>query len=434
MSVKSSGFLIILLCAVVTGWSLYRDVQLEKQNTGDLRNRVVGARMQKDGLSPYFYKWKKGDGTRYYDPANFDTVQVSNVTASPFFHHLLYPIAELPQHSISKYWLLIEYTMLAMLLLLALLLAGTQQQQWLLLLTACSFLLTEGWKLHVGNGQNYLVVPLLAMAFYFFMRNTKSLPVALAAGVCAATFILIKPNAVVFFLPFLFLLNKYSFRYIMVLLLPMLIALVWIFSSSQEMFFWKQYKENIAQQIKIHQQESPVVQKNEPSPGFAIWEGMDQAQIKSDSIRHPIHIYSENGNVFVLFRIAFHKNIPTSTLFVLSAACIFLLLLVFYLKQRPAGFNWLNAAYAGYALFMMADFFSPVYRHQYYTVQWLFPLLLSAAVYRPALRNVYLMLAAGLLLNILNIPFVPMEHTIGEYIMLVAFIVLSLRRETEPIQ
>ena len=118
----------------------------------------------------------------------------------------------------------------------------------------------------------------------------------------------------------------------------------------------------------------------------------------------------------------------------MSCCCIALVLLLFYSRHYATGFSLPALALIGFALFMISDLFSPVYRHQYYGVQWLFPLLLSAAVYRPANRKLYVLLAAGMLLNIVNIGFVPMEHTIGEYIMLVAIIVLSLRRETANIQ
>ena len=83
-------------------WCLVRDISLTEQYPGDLRNRVVGARLQLDGQSPYFYHWKAGDSERYYDWNNNSPVaQISNVTATPFFHWLLSPLAHLPQKTIA---------------------------------------------------------------------------------------------------------------------------------------------------------------------------------------------------------------------------------------------------------------------------------------------------------------------------------------------
>jgi hypothetical protein len=61
-------------------------------------------------------------------------------------------------------------------------------------------------------------------------------------------------------------------------------------------------------------------------------------------------------------------------------------------------------------------------------VQWLFPLLIAATVYNPAHKWLYGGLLAGLLLNILNTDFIKMEHTIGEYLILVILLYMSLTK------
>src|SRR5438445_9849442 len=103
MSRKIVWFIFLTICAAVLAYALYRDIRVEQRYYGsDLRNRVVGARLIKDGRSPYFYKWRIADGVRYYDPDNFDPDNcehdsISVITATPFFHHLLSPIADQPQ-------------------------------------------------------------------------------------------------------------------------------------------------------------------------------------------------------------------------------------------------------------------------------------------------------------------------------------------------
>src|SRR5882757_9018257 len=113
MPVKPSWIALIILFTAIFGWSVYRDIHIEQQYTADLRNRVVGARLEKEHASPYFYTWAQGDPIRYYDPNNIaqpaNPLRVSNITATPFFHRLLSPLANLPQRTISRIWLLIEY-------------------------------------------------------------------------------------------------------------------------------------------------------------------------------------------------------------------------------------------------------------------------------------------------------------------------------------
>src|SRR3954454_15695125 len=153
MPVKPGWIAFTVIIIVVFGWSVYRDIQIEQQYTADLRNRIVGARLEKDHASPYFYNWQQGDTIRYYDPSNIgqpsNYLRVSNITATPFFHRLLAPLANLPQRTISRIWLLMEYCMLALCIGIALALAGNRSQKAMVLAAAALFLLTEAWKDHI---------------------------------------------------------------------------------------------------------------------------------------------------------------------------------------------------------------------------------------------------------------------------------------------
>ncbi|MBL7758798.1 MAG: hypothetical protein JNL59_15420, partial [Chitinophagaceae bacterium] len=137
--------------------SVYRDTRLERQHPGDLRNRVVGARLQRDGISPYFYGWDSTQSFRYYDPTGYDFMAASNITASPFFHQLLYPIANIPQRSFSKIWLIIQYIFWASMLGIAVSLVSSRRQRLLIVATAILFLFTRFWSDTRFKGQNYFV-------------------------------------------------------------------------------------------------------------------------------------------------------------------------------------------------------------------------------------------------------------------------------------
>src|ERR1700761_611404 len=113
----------IFLLAILIAWSaaLYRDLTIGALFPLDLRNRIVGARLIHDGISPYFYKWRPGkDSIRYYDSENFDDYKVSSMTASPFFHHVIGPLAELPQSKIQFWWVGIQHALLLIMVALAL--------------------------------------------------------------------------------------------------------------------------------------------------------------------------------------------------------------------------------------------------------------------------------------------------------------------------
>src|SRR6186713_1484838 len=117
MQSKIVTALLFILILVIT-YTIVRDSRVITHFYGsDLRNRVVGARMIRDGRSPYFYKWKGADGVRYYDPDNdppkWSDKKLSVVSATPFFHHLLAPLTEWPQMKIFRLWMVLEYLALA---------------------------------------------------------------------------------------------------------------------------------------------------------------------------------------------------------------------------------------------------------------------------------------------------------------------------------
>ncbi|MES1221601.1 MAG: glycosyltransferase 87 family protein, partial [Bacteroidota bacterium] len=198
---KVAYIFLIMLAGASLCWCIYRDIHIERQYTGDLRNRIAGARLQKDGISPYFYKWKSADGLRYYDPQNFDTLKVSNITATPFLHQLLYPIADFPQRKISRIWMVIEYILFFLIATISLSFVKKTIQQSAVITTASVFLYTTAWTGHIAAGQIYLLIPFLSLVFYYCIRKNEKILFAALAGVSAAMLVLIRPTAVLFLLP-----------------------------------------------------------------------------------------------------------------------------------------------------------------------------------------------------------------------------------------
>ena len=421
----AGGILLVAFCM-----ALIRDLAVEQTGTIDLRNRVVGARLQMDGKAPYMYKWVAGDDTlRYYNEVN--RIGVSNSTATPFFHTLLYPIANLPQRTISYIWLFVEYALLFISGLLAWRLAGNNRQKIAVAITIALFLFTEAWKNHIALGQLYLFIPCLAMIFYYCVRKRDNYVAAFFAGLFAIVLVLIRPNALVFFIPFLFLISNYSRKYLAVLLIPVVMAPACYFSFKKNRDWLKSYTYSVQEAIKGHQ--SFFYPRKPPQPikmaPLSEWEGWKKAAIDSMNIVIQPHRYSEHGNVFVVYRAITKKHMPVRVMNLLSALFILVFAgICFRLRKTQQHIELPNIAILGFCLYMISDLFSPVWRHQYYTTQWLFPLLLATAVYHKTNKRLYALLLAGLLLNILNTSYMKMEHTIGEYLMLFTLLYLSLMK------
>jgi len=397
-------------------YTLSRDIRFEKAYTGDLRNRVTGARLVRDGRSPYFYKWAPGDGVRYYDPANFDSVLPSNMTSTPILYRLLSPLADKPQSTISASWLAIEYLLLAAITFLAFRRAQTPLQQRAVLAVFVLVLFSNGWEEHVASGQTYLLIPLFAMLFLVFLERSQGPLWEVAAGLAAVAIVGIRPNTLLFFVPFLFLVRSYPRRSLLFFCAPILLTMGWILASGHERGLWKDYFHNVQEAVKTNQHLDPPVVVHAPDPHYPQWEGLDTARINYYMCRLPDVIHSENGNVFVLVRGVFHQDLSVAALGWLAIGIILVLAGAYFLLHDPPGdAEPARAAIFGVCLFMIADLFSPIYRHQYYTVQWIPPLMLVAAQLPARMRTAHWLLLAGLLLWCVHLPFIKMQQTLAEY-------------------
>lgn len=431
----------LFFCAALTvlGFALYRDFTVGSLFPMDLRNRVVGARLMHDGISPYFYKWKAGDPVRYYDPYNFNSYKASIMTASPFFHFLMEPLAELPQWKIQYWWVAIQNLLLLAMVLLSLAMVHRFRGKFMVLIFTLLFLYTDAWKLTIQNGQNYLFVPFLALCVYFVLIQMPATAVwAAVAGVCSILLVLIRPNTLVFFLPVLFLLRNFGRVRLIAFFIPVLLVTGWALADPQQRALWKDYYVNIGEQEKIHHYLHPAEQVNAPDPCYYDWEGMHGPKIDPFDDNLPMQVHTEIGNVFYLGSLIFKWNMPIPFLLSALAAVLLLLTVLYYFSvRRSQSIRWAvfepaTTLIFGYCLYMIADLFSPIVRNQYYTVQILFLVLLSPGIPWLSGKWVQTAILTGIILNITHFSFIKMQHTIGEYLIIGTITLYSLLNNHKP--
>jgi len=383
---------------------------------GDLRNRVVGARIIEDGGSPYFYKWKPGDPVRYYDPQAFDVYYPSINTSTPFLHRLLIPLADMPEAKIMRVWMVVLYLLFIWMVVYVFWLARGDTARLMVSVVALLFLLTNAWALHAKYGQTYLLIPALAMLVFALRRWP------LAAGTAAAVLVMVRPNAVLFVLPFLFI-RGLNWRWV----LPGVVLLGCVLLSVRERGLWADYNAMLREQVKIHQDLGPPTRPAVINPGYINWEGLDMDTVRARIGRDPVHINSENGNVFVLYRELFGRRMPVVVLGVMGIAAILTVIgRLAVVRRRHGNFEPEQLAIVGFCLYMISDLVSPIYRHAYYGVQWIMPLLIAASFYRGRNRRVYGFLLGCLLLNVVHLPFLRMGNTVGEYGFLAGLLAIGL--------
>jgi len=420
---KNNWSLILLgiLCACILSWCLFRDVRISKQYGSDLRNRIVGARLQMDGKLPYFYYWRPAHGVRYYDPLQKDTTYANAITGSPFFHHLLYPIANLPQRQIARIWLAVQYGLLIASMLIAFSFTKNVRQRWAVAISGMMFLFTTAWVENIHVSQIYLLYPFLCLAFIYFFRRPDNLFFSFFAGLTAISLVLARPTMVLFFIPFLLLINRYSLKYLLVFFTPVIVLLGYFFFNKMERSFWIDYKKSLAAQVKDHQSGTFGVRNMAFKPKFHYekWEGWNSDSIRKEKLLYPIKFKLEFAGVKSIAKNLFKKRMSTKELTYSFAIISVLLITLFVIKRwKDPSMDFAIAAIFGFCLYMLSDLLSPIIRPQYNTVQWIFPLLFCASFYDRRYKTFHLLLTLGLVLNVLTISQIKMRHTLGEYLIL----------------
>jgi hypothetical protein len=432
---KKIIFLDVFFLAALLANSIYRDIQLEKQYNDDLRNRVVGSRLQKDGKLPYTYYYKSGDDLRYFDIYNLsqDSLAANNITASPFFHQLLVPICDLPQHTISRIWLSLQYIFLVAIVYMIIGLTKNKGKKWLILNMGIILTTTEAWKILIHYGQLYLFVAFLFCCIITGLISNKISGVILAA-VCTIVFVLVRPIGIVFFIPFLFF-HKQYISFLALTFTGLIIYSLIVLNDPYEKSLYRNYVTGIKMQVQYHQLIiiNPLFIRKVDNTSINKFEGIDFSEVNRQKFEHPIPVYSENGNIYVLYHLLLHKKISLSFLFILLTGTILLLSILFFLHYKIIPPQKLQILIFGFILYMVVELFSPVLRQQYNTVQW-FPLVLSGVILMPGWNNrISLLFIAGFILNIVNFPWLPMRHTLGEFCWLAGLIHLVFNSQLKQV-
>lgn len=413
---------------VLLSLALFRDInRVGAHHQEDLRNRVVGARLIADQRLPYFYRWKPGEPVRYYDPQNADAADhvwdtMSTITATPVFLHLMEPLAELQQSHIDWVWLGFEYASWAALLVIILSFAPSLRNKLAVAAAALAFLFSLAWKHQIEVGQLYITIPLLAVLAYCLLRAKPTVWTGLATGLVAVVMVGIRPNALVFFLPFLLVVRRFTIPFRISMAAAILIVVGCMAASPFERQLWMQYRIAVSKHIKFHLAGNPFLFSH-AARDLPVWEGVDEFHNQAPSALTA----KESSNFFLVYHKIFSRFMSLKLLTLLTAASLALLCVCFGFKNyRRRDIPLVQLALFGYSLYMLTDLFSPVFRWPYYSVQWLFPILLVLAGYPSRRRLYYVLLLGGLALLVINLGFTAYQHAAGDYLLLAAFLLLAL--------
>ncbi len=417
----------LLLFAFVIVYTLVRDMRIERQYTSDLRNRIVGSRLQAAGKMPYSYKWQKGDDLRFCIPNKPDSVTITTITASPFFHDLLYPIANFSHRTISIIWFYATYFMFLVIVAIAIFYTWSSINLFLVLLISGLFLFTDAWLKNIAAGQFYTLIPFLLTLFYICF-NKKSWAL-LFAGLFAIMAVLIRPTCSFIFLPFVVHFFTMKKRDICIFFLPIIVVLSLIIINKNERLFWVDYAKSLQEQVDLHHNQRPLEKKYVQSfrnIQYPEWDGWDKVDIEKATALYTYEIKSRNGNFFSFYEMVFHKKIPVVVLNFLSLGSIAIIFLLFLYRQYNSKLqpSIMLLSLFGFGLYMISEFLSPIHRHHYNAVLWLFPLLLLAINYKSQWQWLMVILLVSLVININAFTLIALPHVVGECLMWVVLVLI----------
>lgn len=236
---------------------------------------------------------------------------------------------------------------------------------------------------------------------------------------------LFKPTTILLILPVLIFANRQPKAFIKIYITSFLAIVSFNFALPGEINYWKDYFHAIKEHQKIWQNEGIISYPTIPK--INEWEGINITEQKDQMHKHPLYLDNEYSNFFVFSNNLTGKHISVWALYFLFTIC-FSVLLYLLAKQKPYPASaLLNAALLyGALLYFLSDIFSPIIRSQYYTIQWLYPLLLLMVFPGKISTNVYFIIFSGLILNIISLPDIKWEHTLGEALFFIGIVYMLL--------
>jgi hypothetical protein len=407
------------LLANILVWALafWQTVDEYPMIYNDLRNRVVGARLMKDGLEPYFFIWKPGDPMRYYDTGINEGGFISVATSTPFWHWVMMPICELPQYQVALLFFVLQWACVVWCVVVARGFAKGASQKHMVALVAGLMMFTLGFRQHFAQMQNYLFVPaLILMAVYLWQKRKGWLNLA-AIGCCLAVLLLMRPTFLLLLAPLILHAGwrKPLFSAGVVVVFYALFA----FSNHNQRYNWQQYfsfikyKAGTLQMPPFH----PVISTWVPPESS---EGIVFKEPKTQKIIAGMYDgQMEDSNYLYIHFGVFGKMPPHLLLY-----CLQILTLLggtgfalFIWHKKKANY-WYGLLLTGFLTYWFFEFFSDIAsKLQYYIVLFLYVLLLHFALPAKYYKLPLAMIGLGMFFCIFNLP-VKMNCTIGQLLII----------------
>lgn len=419
----SRHIILWILLLLLLGYSIYSAVEHYGHSPyNDLRNRVVGARLQAAEQSPYFHKWQTGEPETWLDPFEKPGQVVNGNTVTPVTLAVFSWMNGWHYDQVKCLWIVFTFACFITALVLAYRLLQLYRRPVYLLLLPAALLASVAWKLHLFSGQIYIVYTLLLVLF-FYLYATKRF---FMAGMMALLLVALRLPAALVFLP-LFL-WKFDKRMLFGGLAALgLLAVIHIIKIPSQN--WPDYFRSMS----IHALEIPgkipeTDMNNKPTVVYP--SGPEHIQFNNIEARDA---YQRQLSPDIL---SVQKLMPKEGFFAQPVMLTLLLLFTYLLlyvvaagKKLPRKMDGPGLLLSGFVLYILSEYFLPAPRFTYNFVQWLFPLTVLACSGKLYINWRLGLLLAGLFMNLVKLPFIPDAYSAGELLMLAALLAYLFQTE-----
>lgn len=422
MKSATTRYLLIALLLIAGAFGFMQSLKIQQSaGWGDMRNRVVGARLMMDGKLPYYYHWYPGDSLRYVTNMIIDTNRsfhrVSHVTATPFFHHLIAPVANTDQYIFDRGAFILFHIFFLLSIWLALRYSRKDQYPITLLLLV-PLMFTDGWRYHFITVQYYMLFGfLLTVISLLVLRKQQIL-----AGLLFAVLFLLRLNTLVFLLPFIICAGKYK-RLLITAFAGVLVYTLFVFSSPSEKSNWQEFFTALKDHSDMHMGELPVEHQDLDIlpllPDF--YEGQDKVQIREVGEKANFRVDREVTNFKNGYKVLTKHTAPVlllQCLLLFSIGIVWLWTALKIRKSGLSGFDPFRLVIAGLLFYFLSNFFSTVGVGPYQLPQWWAMAVIYAIYYNRISRIAILLYLCGVALNFYFLPQVAGRHLFAEILLL----------------
>jgi len=416
---------VIALLVFVAG--TWRSAQLQYQTGfGDMRGRVVGARLVRDGKLPYYYTWRPGDPLKYFFNQMVDTstgprpAQVSALTASPAFLQMIGPIAFQPEYVIDWGSFILFHAFFLISILLAMRYCAPDSRCYVLL-AMLPIILTDGWLGNFVTVQYYMLFGFLFLLIALLLLRKKEI----VAGLLFALLILLRPNALVFAFPLVI----FGFRYLRFLstaAVGVALYALFVLASPFQKSVWKEYFAALKEHQAIHMSET-FKEPEHRVPGLRFlprpFEGVDYHGLDSIQANHPIYVHPEASGFKSAYNSVTGHKPPVALLLgllCLSAGAVWLRLWMKYRNRDADEEAVYRVILAGLLFYFLSSFFSSITAASYQFPQWWAVAALFGIFYHRIPKGAYILFLLGIALNLYLLSGFRGKHFLSEILLLAA--------------